>query len=109
MNNVEYTRPKPRERAIEDATTRWALEFYGIKSLKFTPAGQTGWPDRIFLLPITPLWIEFKRLGEEPTKLQYYNLDYLRSIGYSAIWTDCLEGAKEAIRTHLGNKRIVIQ
>lgn len=57
----------------------------GITSLKFTPHGQRGWPDRIFLLPGGRcVFIEFKQKGEKLRALQEYRVSQLRQLGFLA-------------------------
>lgn len=73
-----------REREVEHRVVEVAKHDLGIMSLKLR-FGQ-GWPDRLFLTPRTPVWIEFKKPGEVPTKLQEERLQFLRSLGYTATW-----------------------
>jgi hypothetical protein len=76
------------ENKIERAVVRYALHKYGVESLKMTPQGSRGYPDRIFLFPQWPLWLEFKRLGEEPKKLQYKRIEQLEELSYEVYWTN---------------------
>ena len=46
------------------------------------------------------LWIEFKKLGEKPSKIQYYRLKQLTERGVEAYWTDNYERAKEILDEH---------
>jgi hypothetical protein len=56
---------------------------YGVEAMKLSIDGQNGWPDRMFLIPGgRPLFIEFKKPGEEPEPLQKKRHRYLRKQGY---------------------------
>jgi hypothetical protein len=73
----------------EEKAVILAAKEMGIASLKFTPTGQRGWPDRIFFIPGgKPAFLEFKRPGEKLRKLQAYRMAQLRSWGYTAKWYD---------------------
>jgi hypothetical protein len=50
--------------------------------MKLTPQGQRGWNDRLFLLPLRPLLIEFKSPGERPRKLQADRHEVLKGLHY---------------------------
>lgn len=81
------------EADIEAKAKKWADE-HGVLNVKFTPAGQRGFQDRMFFTPGgRPLLVEFKRVGEEPRKLQVYVADKLREAGYDVRWTDSAETA----------------
>ena len=74
--------PLGLEDHIEQAVCAWA-DSVKLVHVKFTPQGQRGWPDRLFLPPGgVPLWIEFKRPDEEPRKLQLHRIDVLKKNGY---------------------------
>ena len=60
--------------------------------------GQRGWPDHLFVNRNgLHLWIEFKKPGKNPSKLQYYRIKQLRDQSAVAYWTDNLEGAKKLL------------
>ena len=62
---------KKLERVIENRVVREA-EAAGILVRKLNGEGQRGWPDRMFCIPGgRPLFIEFKREGEDARKLQH--------------------------------------
>ena len=75
-----------RESVVEQKVCRWATDK-GILVLKFTPAGQRGWPDRIFLAEGRAAFIEFKAAKDKPGVLQLHRLDVLRDRRIPAIWT----------------------
>lgn len=62
------------EAYIEKKVTEWA-EDVGFIAIKFTPKGDRGWPDHLFISPTGDhIWIEFKRPGKKPTKLQWHRI-----------------------------------
>jgi hypothetical protein len=79
---------------IELRVVDWAWKVHKIQTLKLNLQGNRGYPDRIFLLPLRPAWIEFKRYGKTARRLQSYRIAELIGIGYDAIATD---NATEAI------------
>lgn len=66
--------------------------------MKFVSPGHSGVPDRIVLMPVPPehqeivskyvQFIEVKRPGKEPTKLQRHWLAKLTGLGFFATWVD---------------------
>lgn len=63
----------------------------------FTKKGKgiVGWPDReVYLNNGHIFFIELKRLGEEPRKIQYHIMDKLKELGYHVFWTDNFKEAK---------------
>lgn len=83
---------------VENAAVTWA-EARGWLSLKMTPTAQKGWPDRLFVSTCgIHVWIEFKKPGKTPRKLQAYRIKQLRKRAVNAYWTDNLEGAQEILR-----------
>lgn len=56
----------------------------GVRNVKMNTLSDTGWPDRMFLIPGgRPLFIEFKRPGGELSPKQQYVHDLLKSLGYT--------------------------
>lgn len=64
--------------------------------------GFRDWPDRMVLKPGVPwpLWIEFKRPGEEQTKSQRLLAERLRAFGHSVRVCHSREDAAEAYEEH---------
>jgi hypothetical protein len=88
------------ESSIERRVKQWADE-HGILNAKLTPMGQRAFPDRMFFVDGgAPLIIEFKRPGEEPTKLQLYIIKQLKKRGYDVRWTDNAEQAIKWLRRY---------
>lgn len=85
------------EQSVEQPATDYA-EKIGYISLKFTPTGQRGWPDHLFInLYGHHVYIEFKKPKKKPSKLQLYRLKQLTQRGVSAYWTDNLSTAKKIL------------
>lgn len=74
------------EKDIEDVVVQWAKKngFLAPK-VKFVEA---GWPDRLFLGHGASIFIEFKRPGERPDKLQEFRIGQLIDHGIPAYWCD---------------------
>jgi hypothetical protein len=67
-------------------------------AVKLTIWGRRGWPDYLFLYPVRRvLFVEFKRPGKEPRKLQEYIHGLLRKYGFEVIKIDSIEEGKAAI------------
>ena len=66
-----------RESTIEKEVCEWA-RAHGMLPLKFTPMGEAGWPDRIFLYKNEVVFIEFKAPGKRARPLQEYRIKTLR-------------------------------
>ena len=63
-----------READIEREVVGWA-EDNDFIAIKFTPMGDKGWPDHIFISPTGDhIWIEFKKPKEKPTKIQWHRI-----------------------------------
>lgn len=79
---------KSEKRIIQHA--RMLLEENGWLFLKFhgDRFQVAGLPDVLAIKDGFHLWIEFKRFGKKPTKIQTYMLGKLQSFGAHCIWTD---------------------
>lgn len=87
------------EKEIEKQLVVWA-KARGWLALKFTPFGDRGWPDRIFIKDGTHVWLELKRRGEQPGKLQMHRRAKLMKHGAIIHWTDNLEDAKRLLEQY---------
>lgn len=82
------------ESSIENQVVEKAKKLGVRLVLKFSPAGQAGFPDRIALIPGgSPVFMEFKRPGEKPRPLQRRRIKQLRDLGYCAEWFDDADAA----------------
>lgn len=79
------------EKDIENAVVQWAIkQGFLAPKVKFTEA---GWPDRLFLGHGASIFIEFKRPGEQPDKLQEFRIEQLNKRGIPAYWCDSFADA----------------
>lgn len=82
-----------RERDIEE-WMRKKIEQLGGVFMKWVSPGNDGVPDRVVILPGGAVYfIELKRDGERPRKLQKWQQDRLRKLGCDV---RTVEGMKEA-------------
>lgn len=89
----------PREQVeadIEEKVVEHALSL-GALHLKLNVRGRTGWPDQMFLHNGKVLFLELKRPGEEPTKIQAHTHSLIRQQGGWVEWTDNLDEAKRIL------------
>jgi hypothetical protein len=87
---------KTPEGKIQAAVVKYAkgLGFLAKRNYN-APGAETGWPDTEFFLPgAVTLFFEFKRLGEEPTKLQAHRISQLRELGHHVYVCDDVEYGK---------------
>jgi hypothetical protein len=82
------------------------VERYLVKSVKdlggacfkWVSPGHAGVPDRVVIRPGGRVaFVEVKRPGQKPTKLQLHVLEQLRQLGCQAVWVD----SKEAVDAFL--------
>jgi uncharacterized protein YyaL (SSP411 family) len=79
----------------------------GVRGIKLNIKSSTGWPDRMFLIPGgRPLFIEFKKPGEKPTKKQLHIHTLLRELGYQVEVHDDATTAVQAIAKALEAARL---
>ncbi len=69
----------------------------GWLAFKFTSPQQRGVPDRLFIRDGQIVFIEFKRTGEQPTKLQARMIARLREAGCTVFVCDSVEGGCDAL------------
>lgn len=84
---------KKKERTVE-RPFRDYVEKKGDICLKVGSSGRKGYPDRLVLMQGGGFfYLELKRLGENPTKLQYHIHYKLREAGFVVHWADSKEKA----------------
>jgi hypothetical protein len=82
------------EAKIEKAVVDYA-RGKGCYVRKFKSPGQRAAPDRIFITPEgVVFFIEFKAEGEEPTALQYREMDLIEKNHVFAEWVDDIKQGK---------------
>lgn len=70
----------------------------GIRNIKINTKTETGWPDRMFIIPGgRPLFVEFKRPGEEPEPKQEHIHEVLKKLGYNVEVHDSVDGVVSAV------------
>lgn len=82
------------EHYIEDKTTKYA-ESLGWLSYKFSAPSRRGVPDRLFIKLGTTIFIEFKKPGEKPRKLQEAIIRKIREQGVPVYVVDSIERGEE--------------
>ena len=92
------------ENGVKCDVTKWARsQGIDVYFLKLTILGFRGWPDRLILWPGGGiLFIEFKRPGEKPRKLQEYVHDIIRKLGFEIQVHDNRDIAVAAIKAKVG-------
>lgn len=97
-----WLRADVRESTLENRCVKFAKQR-GWLSRKMNGMGFNAWPDRLFLRPPRrlgprrglvnrrPLWVEFKRLGEEATPMQAKLHEELRAFGQLVYVIDTYE------------------
>jgi len=82
---------------LESKTESDAVDYavsLGCLTLKLNVLGRKGWPDRLFVYRGSLIFIEFKRQGETPRKLQEYVHEKIRAHGFKTYVIDNLVEAK---------------
>lgn len=96
-------RRKGRKEASIEESCRLIAKGMGWLSRKMNGMGFRDWPDRLFI-PTRgpgrrrPFWVEFKRMGEEPTPAQCLRIEDLRSRGERVYVCDNVPGFKGIIK-----------
>jgi hypothetical protein len=95
------------KKAVQDPVVRWAKE-QGIVCVRFTPKGDVGWPDHIFVIRETGrvIWIEFKAPGEKPEPIQAYRHDQLRDAKQHVYVVDDKAAGIAILQAHLEPPRV---
>ena len=89
------------ESAIERRLTRWCKKF-GVLTYKFNSQSMRGVPDRIYMKDGNILFLELKRVGRKPTKLQEHHILQINRHGINADWAAGFDEAREKICKILG-------
>ena len=95
---TDYT-PSERklpEKKVEKKSKDWAKRN-GWHSRKWSSPGHTSVPDQIFWKEGRVVFIEYKRIGNEPTDLQCDEAEFILKHGGEVYWTDTLRGTKQIL------------
>lgn len=77
---------------------REAIRKLGGKALKFSSPYETGYPDRLILMPGGKVfWVELKTTGKKPTEKQMLRQTELRNLGFVSEVIDSEETLKKFI------------
>ena len=86
---------------LESYVEKKAVEFaetMGYITFKVSPVSQRGWPDRVFINRYGyHIYIEIKRGGKKPRKLQRYRIQQLEERTVEVHWSDDLETIKHIL------------
>lgn len=85
-----------RETKIEAAIIAFA-ELHRWWTCKFVAPGLRGVPDRIFIRDGVVIFIEVKKVNEEPTVQQHKRHREMRAAGVAVYWFDNLNDAKKVL------------
>ena len=91
-----------KETKIESDFVEWAgWQFPEWKIIKMKPH-HVGWPDRGCFGPrACVFFIEFKRPGETPDKIQLFVHDFLRALGFDVYVCDSTTEAQEILQRYI--------
>ena len=84
------------EGKIQTSIVRYG-KSQGFWVLRFEVMSMAGFPDLLLLGHGRIAFIEVKRPGKKPTKLQFKRLDQISEHDIPAIWCDNINDAKEFI------------
>ena len=94
----------PLESNIETAAADKWFDELGVPSVKLVMVADSGWPDRLAVLPNGGIhWAEFKRPGEETQPRQDYIHQILTAFGHEVHVYESVDAAVEGIRRALGS------
>lgn len=94
-------------RDVQHPVVRWAKE-HGMLVIRFTPYGDIGWPDCIFINPATGrlIWIEFKAPGKLLKPIQEERHNQLRSAKQYVYRVDSKQLGIAILQAELDSTRI---
>lgn len=93
------------ESSVEKAFASWCKEN-NIVCKKMKTSDNRGWPDRMVLLKGYTFYIEFKRIGKNPTAYQEYMHKLLRRLGFKVHVIETLEKAQEVTLNEIDTAQI---
>lgn len=91
----------PLEKLLEDKAVTYAIGL-GYLHWKMNALGSKGKPDQLFQTTVGEyIWVEFKRMGEDPTPLQRYWATQITMRGGLVYGCDNYEHAIAIFHNHL--------
>lgn len=91
-----------RERSIETQVCDYA-RGRGFLVLKTKTVNDAGRPDRVFCRHGRYFFVEFKRPGETPTRLQQHTVTQMRAQGHRVYVIDSTEAGKAIVDLEAGH------
>ena len=89
--------PKPvLESKVESVIVHYA-KAHGVWTRKFVAPATAGVPDRIFIYRGHVQFLEIKRPGGKPTKLQEFTMEQMIAVGAHVSWVDNVADGKRVI------------
>lgn len=86
------------EKVIEDYLVKRCKEE-GWKALKYSNPSETGYPDRIIVLPrCMVVWVELKSKGKHPRPIQQKRMKELNDLGHNTYVCDSKQLVDEIIK-----------
>lgn len=83
------------------------LEKLGCLVIKIIRANKSGIPDLLVLVPGgKAIFIEVKKPGGKPSKLQEYYIAQLRLLGFTAFWSNSVEDVVTTVSASLPDPKI---
>lgn len=100
------------EKEIEKYLCKRMKEI-GLLCLKYSNANETGYPDRLIVLPAsTCIWVELKSKGRKPTKVQQIRIAELKKLKH-VVWVidnkPLVDELTEALKKWLEDNRAYIE
>lgn len=86
-----------KESTLEKNAVKMAKQL-GWLSYKFTSPQNSGVPDRLFIRDGQTIFVEFKRLGEQPRPLQMKVINDMRLYGATVYVIDNLKDAENVFK-----------
>lgn len=100
------------EKEIEKYLCKRMKEI-GLLCLKYSNANETGYPDRLIVLPASMcIWVELKSKGRKPTKVQQIRIAELKKLKH-VVWVidnkPLVDELTEALKKWLEDNRAYIE
>ena len=84
-----------------------AVEKLGCLVIKIIRANKSGIPDLLILVPGgKAVFVEVKKPGGKPSKLQEYYISQLRLLGFTAFWSCSVDDVVTAVSKSLPDPKI---
>lgn len=82
------------------------MKALGLPCLKYSNQNQTGYPDRLIVLPYSRvMWVELKSRGKKPTLIQENRMAELKNMLHDVLVIDSKAGVDRMVRDLKDNAR----